>query len=283
MASEAVKQGKAFIQDGYEFYKWAHENEKSVCALFYSQVDYDSASQSLADMETKVVPGTMKLHAVYSPSRGVILTRSVSCYCSGCLDGTDLCNGWIEQKRMSSSAAVVVCATSRSSPPSSATGSSSSAADSSSSAAGSSTPAAGSSTSAAGSSSSDAGQSPSAADAMSSATTPSSSSSSVAINDQSNVKEDALIAAVYDGDWYVGRVLEMEKADTAEAFVTFMTKHYSKGQLTLRWPERPDELLIQLSNIIRIIDEPLPVGRSKRYYQLSDADLNALKETDTLY
>jgi len=88
----AVKQGKAVIQDGMEFYQWAHENEKSNAAYFYSQQDYDSASSFLSESAHRMMPKTMKTHAVVPTENGKIITRYVPCYFKEYLDGT-LCEG----------------------------------------------------------------------------------------------------------------------------------------------------------------------------------------------
>lgn len=94
MASEAVRQGKATIQDGIDFFKWASQNEKSIRYIFYDQHKYDSAGVFLSTIPTKTVIGTMKLHAVCPVGADSLLTRGVSCYCDGCLTGNQFCNDW---------------------------------------------------------------------------------------------------------------------------------------------------------------------------------------------
>jgi hypothetical protein len=94
-AAEAVKQGKATIQDAHEFYNWAHKNEKGIAYYFYSQEEYESTAQSI-DANIKAIPGTMKVHAVIAKGNHKILVRSTSCYCQKCVDhGAGMCSGWI--------------------------------------------------------------------------------------------------------------------------------------------------------------------------------------------
>jgi hypothetical protein len=68
-ASEAVKQGKATIQDAHEFYNWAHGKEKRIAYYFYSQQEYDSTAEYI-NPKTKAIPGTMGLHAVVATGDG---------------------------------------------------------------------------------------------------------------------------------------------------------------------------------------------------------------------
>jgi hypothetical protein len=93
-ASEAVKQGKATIQDAHEFYNWAHGNEKRIAYYFYSQQEYDSTAEYI-NSKTKAIPGTMGLHAVVAKGDGKVMVRSTSCYCQGCVSGNAMCDGWI--------------------------------------------------------------------------------------------------------------------------------------------------------------------------------------------
>jgi hypothetical protein len=68
-ASEAVKQGKATIQDAHEFYNWAHGKEKRIAYYLYSQQEYDSTAEYI-NPKTKAIPGTMGLHAVVATGDG---------------------------------------------------------------------------------------------------------------------------------------------------------------------------------------------------------------------
>ena len=68
-ASEAVKQGKATIQDAHEFYNWDHGNEKRIAYYFHSQQEYDSTADYI-NPKTKAIPGTMGLHAFVAKGDG---------------------------------------------------------------------------------------------------------------------------------------------------------------------------------------------------------------------
>jgi hypothetical protein len=59
-----VKQGKVSIQDARDVFNWATKNEKAISYMFYSDEEYNSAANYLANTISKAVPGTMSLHAV---------------------------------------------------------------------------------------------------------------------------------------------------------------------------------------------------------------------------
>ena len=97
-----MKQGKVIIQDTQDFYKWAIANEKSISYRFYSSNDYEATSLELSNSKAKAVPGTMKLHAIY-PLKSKLYSRIESCYCVGCMDGTSLCQNWMQHEIAQSS------------------------------------------------------------------------------------------------------------------------------------------------------------------------------------
>lgn len=92
-ASEAVKQDKVSIQDARDFFNWATKNEKAISYMFYSDEEYNSAANYLANTISKAVPGTMSLHAVRTDGYGKMYVRQTSCYCVVCRRG-NVCNGW---------------------------------------------------------------------------------------------------------------------------------------------------------------------------------------------
>jgi len=92
-APEAVKQSKASIQDARELFNWATKNEKAISYMFYSDEEYNSAANYLANTISKAVPGTMSLHAVRTDGYGKMYVCHTSCYCVVCRSG-NVCNGW---------------------------------------------------------------------------------------------------------------------------------------------------------------------------------------------
>jgi hypothetical protein len=48
--------------------------------------------------------------------------------------------------------------------------------------------------------------------------------------------------------------------------------------LKYKWPNSSDELWVQFEDIVCVVNEPTPIGSSKRGYQISVEDLNNIKE-----
>lgn len=96
-ADMAIKQGKATIQDGKDFYNWTtKESGSKVKFTYYSQQDYDEAKTILeSKQKCQAVSGTFKLHAVVPVDSVSIAVRDTSCYCSTCIkDVLNGCHGW---------------------------------------------------------------------------------------------------------------------------------------------------------------------------------------------
>ena len=96
-ASDAVKQGKVIIQDADDFFAWASSNQKGLTYVMYTKGEYDKASEFVATIDCRPLPGTQKLHAVVPINNSEVLVRAVSCYCEGCLDGSRRCDGWLRR------------------------------------------------------------------------------------------------------------------------------------------------------------------------------------------
>ena len=92
-----MRQGKATIQDAFDFFKWAKGNEKSIEAHFYSTEHYNTFAQLLSQNYPKTVPGTMSSHAACPAKDGLIAIACVSCYYNSCLHG-QFCGGWTEHR-----------------------------------------------------------------------------------------------------------------------------------------------------------------------------------------
>ena len=94
LADEAMRSGKATIQDATDFYKWAiNSSMKNVQFKFVSSEKCKDTEVRLQSHPVKAVKGTMKIHAVVGQGDSRIKTRVVSCYCSECLAG-GACDDW---------------------------------------------------------------------------------------------------------------------------------------------------------------------------------------------
>ncbi|VDI60353.1 Hypothetical predicted protein [Mytilus galloprovincialis] len=103
-ADNAVKQGKATIQDGHDFMAWAlSESASQISYRYISTEEFENSRTEIENRlkEIKPVKGTMKLHAVAAIADGRILTKETTCVCQECFgdDGfkeTTNCN-WTVQ------------------------------------------------------------------------------------------------------------------------------------------------------------------------------------------
>ncbi|CAC5395762.1 unnamed protein product [Mytilus coruscus] len=103
-ADNAVKQGKATIQDGHDFMAWAlSESASQISYRYISTEEFENSRKEIENRlkEIKPVKGTMKLHAVAAIADGRILTKETTCVCQQCFgdDGfkeTTHCN-WTVQ------------------------------------------------------------------------------------------------------------------------------------------------------------------------------------------
>ena len=229
-ASEAVKQGKAVIQDARDFYNWATLHQKSIQYRFYSTAEIEEAAQHLTMSKAKVIPGTLKLHAVLIKDE-VLFSNTVSCYCARCRDGNELCKGWrrhhgvqvtLEEHEETSEPAVE----------------------------------------------------PTGEGASEPSCEPDVSSSTVS----SIPVVGRYLAATYERNWYVGKVLEVD-VDDGDTKVTFMEKSRSKvNPDTYKWPTPPDEIWINFDDVLCFIKDPVAIGKSKRQFTIGSADVTRIEK-----
>ena len=99
-ADQAMKSGKAIIQDPHDFYAWTQGpscNLKNIQFTFIEKERCEETAREIEGWPSKAVKGTMKLHSVIGRGQGKILANEVSCYCIGCMTGT-MCAAWKEEK-----------------------------------------------------------------------------------------------------------------------------------------------------------------------------------------
>ena len=91
---------------------------------------------------------------------------------------------------------------------------------------------------------------------------------------------DQYVAAMYDSNWFIGKVLDIDR-DDGDVNISFMERLKTKGEqseLKYKWPNSSDVLWVQFEDIVCVVNEPTPIGSSKRGYQISVDDLNNIKE-----
>ena len=232
MADDAVKSGKATIQDAADFFQWTQSENctmKTVQFMFVSSTDCQQKSRTINTYDIKPIKGTMKIHAVVGRGNNLILTSNVSCYCTDCIKGEAcMSNQWTHNTLNVTKTDVV---THDSQPKSTPTIS-----------------------------------------ARQPDLTTEISLQNKTVSLRSDVSIGDFVAARYDGKVYIGKVLECDD-DDGEVEITFM-QHVRK---LLQWPKHEDKIWIDRQNVICIVSEPIPTGKSKRMYRLTDDDLKNIE------
>lgn len=90
-------------------------------------------------------------------------------------------------------------------------------------------------------------------------------------------KESDYVAAVYEKQWYIGRVIEIDEED---ALINFMC-NAGKYADAFKWPTREDEIWVKRTNILTILDEPKPHGKTKRIFKIPNEELKRVEEEFT--
>jgi hypothetical protein len=97
LTDEAMRSGKAIIQDATDFYKWAiNSSMKNVQFRFVSSEKCRETEIRIQSNPVKPVKGTMRIHAVIGQGESRIKVREVSCYCTDCLVGGS-CDAWDDE------------------------------------------------------------------------------------------------------------------------------------------------------------------------------------------
>ncbi|CAC5424573.1 unnamed protein product [Mytilus coruscus] len=79
------------------------------------------------------------------------------------------------------------------------------------------------------------------------------------------VSVDDFIASVYEGQWYIGKILDMDDEDVQ---VTFLERTIAM----FRWPTSPDTIWCKKSDGFYKLDHLEPSGKSKRFWKISPED-----------
>ncbi|XP_063953816.1 uncharacterized protein LOC135153700 [Lytechinus pictus] len=267
-ASDAVKQGKAVIQDATDFFAWASSHEKEITYVMYSKVDYDRATEQLSSTDCQPIPGTMKIHSVHPTSQTKMLVRHTSCYCENCVKGQDRCDGWmirtLKPKRAKPSDAEVVKAVVKAVETVEAV------------------------------------KTVEAAETVEAVKTVEATESVEAVKTVEAAQTveavevnhtpvlpavDEYVAAVYSGQWYLGKVLEVDLEDR-DAKITFMTRVTSKKVSTLmtfKWPDPADKIWIPFDDILTTTAQPTGLGKSERKFELTIEQFTLIEDLAKKY
>ena len=88
-----------------------------------------------------------------------------------------------------------------------------------------------------------------------------------------SIQIDQFIIAQYDRQCYVGKVKE---EDSGEVHVSFMQMRGKTPSISFAWPRTPDEIWINVSDVLFLIDSPI---KYKRCWKLCDKDMENFLQT----
>lgn len=90
-----------------------------------------------------------------------------------------------------------------------------------------------------------------------------------------NGKQDPyFVATVYDKYWYVGRVTDVEEN---EVMINFMCRA-GKYEDAFKWPATKDEIWVDQTQILTILDEPVLRGKTKRCFKIPTEVFNHIEK-----
>ena len=87
------------------------------------------------------------------------------------------------------------------------------------------------------------------------------------------------VVALYDNKWYPGNILEVDEDDQS-CLISFLRRTTGMGRVNpqFQWPSPLDKVWVDFSEIFLKINEPQPVGRSRRFYELQKFELTNVNE-----
>ena len=85
----------------------------------------------------------------------------------------------------------------------------------------------------------------------------------------SNLRIGSYVGAMYDSDWYVGLIEDINQ-DDCECMINFMHPKRPSGHV--KWPSKADRCLTPLSGILTVIDVPSSTSITSRTYKMKDEE-----------
>ena len=96
-----------------------------------------------------------------------------------------------------------------------------------------------------------------------------------------NLEVGSWVASVYDGKWYVAKVLEAEKSE-GEYKLSFLSPGYTEEHVnSFKKPWSRDDILdVPKEDILQIVSQPSESGNGQRKcLKLSEVDLESVLQT----
>ena len=94
------------------------------------------------------------------------------------------------------------------------------------------------------------------------------------LDSQLAVRVNDWVAADYEGNWYVGQVVQIDE-DDGELEVSFMTR--GKGN-SFKWPAQKDVLWLERHSILCVIEPLVPLGRTGRIFKVTDVTVELFEQ-----
>jgi hypothetical protein len=242
----AVKQSKAVIQDAHDFYAWANANQSEISYQLITQEEYNDKSKETEKRknEMKPIKGTMSVHAITSEGRPNLLMRNTTYACQKCFS---------EQGFNSESSCKWDIVTLREVKQRNDT-----------------------------SNLSDTSKQASVDDKAKGSSGDSESNAKDSDGEgKDNVEVSDFVVAEYDGNCYIGQVLEVDKNDDS-MYINFMTKS-GKAIQRFKWPTKMDRIWVENNNVLRTkINAPKATGKGGRIFVVPDDILQFMEEKNEL-
>lgn len=236
-ADLAIKQGKITVQDACYYFDKVQQYHTSAEYVFVKSEDCTTKRESLTEINRNLQPvkGTMQIHCVIGMEKGIIATSTTSCYCSDCLEAK--CHNTSKACLLKKSIQINMACESVENETANET-------------------------------------EPEHLDGGNVLTTEDNIVDEIGLGNRSltlELKVCNYVAACYDKDWFIGKILEIDEED-GELLITFLQpcKKTLPGTRPLyKWPT--NEILCNVS-------EPSKHGRSGRSFEISQEDFKTATE-----
>lgn len=88
----------------------------------------------------------------------------------------------------------------------------------------------------------------------------------------SQFKKEEFVAAMYCGEWYIGKVLQNDEEEK-ELEISFM----ERKKENYKWPTHSDVIWVSYDNILCKVKDPAPCGKTKRMFKFDKSDMKLIE------
>ena len=237
-ADTAIKSGKVNITCAKDFHEWGLKSDSKIKYQFISRAEYEKARErnETRQKHLNAVKGTLKIHAVAGINDREIMVRDTTCVCSTCFSEKGFI--WSDSNTCGWNKEIL------------------------------------SKTGVSGIEHNDNIRDDINNEISVGLATNETESTSQILIDQLVVGD--FVAAKYDGETYIGKVVDIDEG-------LFEIKFMEKGKKVkecLKWPSVDDIIWVEPDNILCKVDEPISTGKGKRFFKLSETDIDRIKDSE---